>query len=188
MNKLWLSEKMIAKSFWEALHSSVLVKQAQRDSEEICSLTSPLVDKFPSIAGSISERSCVTLWLLAKYFSPKFIMEIGTYIGRSSLSMSFGGKDTIEKFYTCDGTFDCLDFSSLKALLKNEENTPCIDKIRYFGKTMSHSLLETVRSENDLKVDMLFVDGRLSAQDCDLLPLVLSPESVIVVDDFDGGR
>ena len=71
MKKLWLSEKMVSRAFWQELRSSVLVDQAKSDADEICSITAPVVDDFPSIAGSIGKESSILLWLLTKYFSPK---------------------------------------------------------------------------------------------------------------------
>ena len=68
MKKLWLSEKMIAHAFWRELVGSIYKEEALADSKKIASLTAPLVDRFPSIAGSISIESGMFLWLLAKYF------------------------------------------------------------------------------------------------------------------------
>ena len=176
MSKLWLSEGMIAESFWKSLRASKLGHEASSDAREICSVTAPIVDKFPAIAGSIDQKSCESLWLITKYFSPRFVLEVGTYIGRSTLCITFGGRDTIEKIYTCDGTFDCLDFSDLKERVGNLEKTKAMDNIRYFGKTMSHEVLEVVIRENMI-VDMVFIDGRISTKDCDLLLKILSPSS-----------
>ena len=50
---------------------------------------------------------------MAKYFAPKTICEVGTYIGRSTLNMGLGGIRTVEKIYTCDGTFDRMNFGIL---------------------------------------------------------------------------
>ena len=185
MSKLWLSEGMIAESFWKSLRASTLGHEASSDAREICSVTAPIVDKFPAIAGSIDQKSCESLWLITKYFSPRFVLEVGTYIGRSTLCITFGGRATIEKIYTCDGTFDCLDFSDLKDRVGNLEKTKAMDNIRYFGKTMSHEVLEVVIRENMI-VDMVFIDGRISTKDCDLLLKILSPSAVIVLDDFEG--
>ena len=71
MSKLWLSERMISTVFLEALRSSIYFKEAHSDAELIATATAPLVEKFPSIAGSISIESSTYLWLLTKYFSPK---------------------------------------------------------------------------------------------------------------------
>ena len=74
---------MVSRAFWQELGSSVLVDQAKSDADEICSITAPVVDDFPSIAGSIGKESSILLWLLTKYFSPRVVAEVGTYIGRS---------------------------------------------------------------------------------------------------------
>ena len=56
MSKLWLSEGMIAESFWKSLRASTLGHEASSDAREICSVTAPIVDKFPAIAGSIDKK------------------------------------------------------------------------------------------------------------------------------------
>ena len=57
MKKLWLSENMIGDSFWSALNSSLYGDEASKDASKIAQVTAPLVDDFPSIAGSISLES-----------------------------------------------------------------------------------------------------------------------------------
>ena len=68
MKKFWLSEKMLARAFWNALESSVMIEDARIDARLVTSKTSPLVAKFPSLAGSISLDSSFYLWLVTKYF------------------------------------------------------------------------------------------------------------------------
>ena len=102
--------------FWKALRTSYYASRAQDEATLIANSTGPLVDEFPSIAGSISTEGTKMLWLVTRYFSPKNVCEIGTYIGRSALAMAFGGLDSINQIYTCDGTFDCLDLEKLKKL------------------------------------------------------------------------
>ena len=185
MSKLWLSERMISTVFWEALRSSIYFKEAQHDAELIATATAPLVDKFPSIAGSISIKSSTYLWLLTKYFSPKNVLEIGTYIGRSTLAINFGGLYSIERFWTCDGTFDCMNFNDLKTTGFSEEKSKSVRKIEYYGKTMSTELLKKSMDINT-KFDFIFVDGRLSGDDCNILPKVMSDSCIILLDDFEG--
>ena len=129
-------------SFWEALRSSIYFKEAHSDAELIATATAPLVEKFPSIAGSISIESSTYLWLLTKYFSPKNVLEIGTYIGRSTLAINFGGLYSIERFWTCDGTFSCMNFNDLEITSFSDEKSKSVRKIEYYGKTMSTELLK----------------------------------------------
>ena len=185
MSKLWISEKMISRCFWQSIRSSIYFEEATNDANFIASVTAPKVDEFPSIAGSISKVSSRYLWLLTKYFSPKSVIEIGTYIGRSTLAISFGGQESIEDVYTCDGTYDCLNFNDYKTGELPREKANCIDRIRYHGKTMSTDLLGKILESNK-KVDMVFIDGRISNEDCKILAKVMNNNCVIVLDDFEG--
>ena len=58
--------------------------------------SAPKVNEFPTEAGSISIESFY-LWLLSKYFAPRNVLEVGTYIGRSTLALAFGGRESIEQ-------------------------------------------------------------------------------------------
>ena len=184
MKKLWLSEKMVSRAFWQELRSSVLVDQAKSDADEICSITAPVVDDFLSIAGSIGKESSILLWLLTKYFSPRVVAEVGTYIGRSTLSIACGGKDSIERLFTCDGTFDCLDLRKLALSLKGLSSN-LKENLTYFGKTMSHVMFQKI-IQDSLKVDMLFIDGRLAQEDLGMLSSLMAEDCIIVLDDFEG--
>ena len=184
MSKLWLSERMISTVFGGA-SLVIYFKEAHSDAELIAAATAPLVEKFPSIAGSISIESSTYLWLLTKYFSPKNVLEIGTYIGRSTLAINFGGLYSIERFWTCDGTFDCMNFNDLEITSFSDEKSKSVRKIEYYGKTMSTELLKKSMDIN-AKFDFIFVDGRLSGDDFSILPKVMSDSCIILLDDFEG--
>ena len=74
MKKLWLSESMISDVFWKALRTSYYASRAQDEATLIANSTGPLVDEFPSVAGSISTEGTKMLWLVTRYFSPKKCM------------------------------------------------------------------------------------------------------------------
>jgi len=185
MNKLFLSESMIAEVFWKAIQKSHFAVQAEADARLISEVTHPLVDEFPSEAGSISVESAKLLWLMTKYFSPKVIIEIGTYIGRSTIAMGFGGHYTMKKIHTCDGTFDNLDFNRFEKVFKQEKKDTLIHKIHYYGKTFSTTMLGKIKEIGE-KADLVFIDGRISSDDCVLLKEVTSENCVYILDDFQG--
>ena len=185
MNKLFLSESMIAEVFWKAIQKSHFAIQAEADARLISEVTHPLVDEFPTEAGSISVESAKLLWLMTKYFSPKVIIEIGTYIGRSTIAMGFGGHHTMKKIHTCDGTFDSLDFNRFEKVFKQEKKDTLIHKIHYYGKTFSTTMLGKIKEIGE-KADLVFIDGRISSDDCVLLKEVTSENCVYILDDFQG--
>ena len=51
----------------------------------------------------------------------------------------------------------------------------CIDRVHYFGKTMSTVVLKKLVAEGK-KVDLVFIDGRISQEDCSLLGQVISQQ------------
>ena len=71
MKKLWLSEGMISEVFWKALRSSYYSEKAENGAALIANVTGPLVDRFPSIAGSISLEGTKMLWLATRYLVHK---------------------------------------------------------------------------------------------------------------------
>ena len=182
---LWVSEGMLANRFWQAVGDSVYRSEATRDAEMISERTAPLVDKFPSVAGSISLNSASLIWLTTKYFAPKVICEVGTYIGRSTLAMACGCASTLTELYTCDGTYDCMNFDDFKELDLNKDKLDAINKIKYFGKTMSHDMFAEIKNLNK-KADLIFIDGRLSDQDVSLIKQIANPECIFLIDDFEG--
>ena len=178
MTNIYFSEKMMATAFWSELLSSGTTISAKKEIEDVIEETAQQLRNFPSEAGTISRDSCLVLYLLAKYFSPKTVGEIGTYIGRSAYSIFKGAESSLENLYTCDGTFDCLNFSEFR--LKNQ------DRIKYFGKTMSTEMLQSLINKNSKKLDLVIIDGRMSPKDLELLEKLVSESTVFCVDDFEG--
>ena len=89
------------------------------------------------MVGSVSVGNGVYLWLIAKYFSPKTVLEIGTYIGRSALALLFGGRLSISELYTCDGSYDCLNFSDYKNDMFEGDDSHMQDSLCYLFDIIS---------------------------------------------------
>ena len=60
--------------------------------------------------------------------------------------MGLGGIRTVEKIYTCDGTFDCMNFGILNLEAFSAEKKGIINKGEYFSETMSTQLLRKLVS------------------------------------------
>ena len=58
--------------------------------------------------------------------------------------MGLGGIRTVEKIYTCDGTFDCMNFGILNLEAFSAEKR-IINKLKT-GKTMSDELKKKIMS------------------------------------------
>lgn len=126
--------------------------------------------------GSISLASALSLYALVRFVRPQTIFEIGTFIGRSTLSMAaaidMNGNEG--RIYTCDGS--------------NEARLP-LEKVKCaittYSKTMSHDALNKFAQENR-QIDLLHIDGRISAADMEIISRTTSPRAIYALDDFEG--
>ena len=173
--QLYLSESMITNAFWPQLQGAACAKEAAADAESILSISNVLARDFPGETGSMSLEATKLLWLLGRYFSPKVVVEVGTYIGRSTAALYMGARPGVEKLYTCDATFDAWDPGHLASA----------GEIEYFGKTTSTQMFEQLVSRG-VKADLFFLDGRLQDADLNLLPSMTHTKTVFVLDDFEG--
>ncbi|MFL2502378.1 MAG: hypothetical protein ACJ0Q1_05600 [Luminiphilus sp.] len=173
--QLYLSESMITGAFWPQLQRAACAKEATSDAESILSISNVLARDFPGETGSMSLEATKLLWLLGCYFAPKVVIEVGTYIGRSTAALFIGARPAIEKLYTCDATFDAWDPGHLTSA----------GEIEYFGKTTSTQMFEHLVSRG-VKADLFFLDGRLQDADLNLVPSIMHNKTVFLLDDFEG--
>jgi predicted O-methyltransferase YrrM len=176
MNELLLSEAMISRAFWTELRSTSRADEAARD---VGSIVFPhaqrVAQSFPTQTGSISQTSAELIWLMARYFQPKRIAEVGTFIGRSTLSLYQGARPSLEMLNTCDYSYDTW----------RAPEGDAASKIRYFAKTPSQVMFQTLVAEGH-KIDLFLLDGRIGKEDLDLIEKIATPSSVFIVDDFEG--
>jgi len=98
-----------------------------------------------------------------RYFKPKRIAEIGTYIGKSTFVLSRDGAEV----HTCDMTHAFM--------------LPIHGKIHQ-SYDSSTEMLERL----DGNIDHLHVDGRLQADDRAHLERLFHADTIITLDDFEG--
>jgi predicted O-methyltransferase YrrM len=130
--------------------------------DELDAYCEPLRAKANYNTGSISRTSCMILRDLTEFYKPKVIVEIGTFIGKSTLSMK------ADHIYTCDKDNDCL---------------PSSERITCFPKTKSTTMLAEL-VKRSVVADFFFFDGRIQRED---IPMILSmshPNTVYAFDDF----
>jgi predicted O-methyltransferase YrrM len=175
MNTLFLSESMLARSFWVELRSSTQSNEAVSQTELIFQHSNLIGKLFPTQTGSISRKSTELLWLMARYFEPKHIAEVGTFIGRSTLALYFGAKESLESMVTCDFSYDSW----------RPPEGVVASRIRYLGKTPSQVMFRQLASEGRT-IDLFLVDGRLSPEDVDLIAQIRTRSSIFIIDDFEG--
>jgi hypothetical protein len=113
--------------------------------------------------GSTNNASLIALWAVKRYFRPKRIVEIGTYVGKSTFVLA-RGEATV---HTCDMTHDF--------------------KLPIFNKVTQYHMGSTeMLSQLEGKIDHLHVDGRLQADDKPHLERLFHAETIITLDDFEG--
>jgi predicted O-methyltransferase YrrM len=113
--------------------------------------------------GSTNHASLIALWAVIRYFRPKTVAEVGTYIGKSTFVLSRLGADV----HTCDMTHDF--------------KLPIATKI-----TQYHSSSTEMLAKMEGKIDLLHLDGRLQADDREHLVRLCTPDTIITLDDFEG--
>jgi predicted O-methyltransferase YrrM len=113
--------------------------------------------------GSTNHASLMALWAVIRYFRPKTVAEVGTYIGKSTFVLSRLGADV----HTCDMTHDF--------------KLPIATKI-----TQYHTSSTEMLAKLDGKIDLLHLDGRLQADDREHLTRLCAPDTIITLDDFEG--
>ena len=127
--------------------------------------------------GSIPLSTAIWLHLLTSYIKPTAVCEIGTYIGKSTFAMA-SGMVQAGTIHTCDGNNACLSEKDL-----NRHSGPTV--ITY-PKTMSPVMFERVKLHGHKQIDLFFFDGRLQAQDVDLIADLSGSDTIYAFDDVEG--
>ena len=174
MNTINLSVRIISEIFWKIIFSE--------DELITSSIKTKLFDDLINLeklrgqadynTGSIGLTQAYSLYLFLKHFKPEKIIEVGTFIGRSTLSMA-NAVDTysdIGEIHTCD--------MSNNILLPWKGKT----NIKQYPNTKSLEMLKELNGEFDL----IFLDGRISDEELELLENLISQKTIIILDDFEG--
>jgi hypothetical protein len=128
---------------------------------------------------TISTESSISFWLISKFFGPRHVFEIGTFIGRSTSSLFGGGIETLDRIDTCDASFDQFYIPGRVSDLFAD-----VSKIKYWPKRSPASVLQELIDQG-LRPDLLFVDVKLSGEDLKLLTNLDRHATVFVLDDFE---
>ena len=108
----------------------------------------PLIDEWPDILNSTSNRDCYFLYETCLEYKPKKILEIGTLVGKSAYAMALGS--------------DC----EIHTVDKNRDRFIIHDG---FGRIIRYPNTESMEFwDNDISgFDFVFVDGWLKFEDCE---------------------
>jgi predicted O-methyltransferase YrrM len=119
--------------------------------------------------GSVPYDDAVELYKLAKFFQPKVIAEVGTFIGVSTRTMNLAMERLVD-IYTCDHS--------------NNINLD-VPNIFQYPKQSSTQMFKDM-AEKKVGVDLLYLDGRLQQEDFQYFPQIIHDQTIFVFDDFEG--
>lgn len=113
--------------------------------------------------GSTTLETGMLLRALCCWKKPHNIIEVGTFIGKSTLAMMCTGK-----VYTCDRSNDC--FQATEKIVTHP----------FMGSTEMFTLL----ARQGIKADVMFFDGRIQDEDLTLIQQCSEPGCVYAFDDY----
>jgi predicted O-methyltransferase YrrM len=180
MRTLDISARLLGEAVWRSLFETSthrLFERRQKFFELMASLEA-LRARADYDTGSISAASAWALFSLSHYFGAKYLLEIGTFIGKSTLALALGADDarTGIELHTCD--------------MSNAVELPSVSRctVRQYTRTSSTDMLRQIASNHavDRPFELLHVDGRLQSEDLALLQSVCTPNLVVALDDFEG--
>jgi len=119
--------------------------------------------------GSVPYDDAVELYKLAKFFQPKVIAEVGTFIGISTMTMNLAMERLVD-IYTCDHSNN-IDLG--------------VPNIFQYPKKSSTDMFKDM-AEKKVGVDLLYLDGRLQQDDFQHFPKIIHDQTIFVFDDFEG--
>jgi hypothetical protein len=181
MNQLNLNRIHLSRAVWHRIFEHAEMLSACK--AEIISEAQELDRLRPKAlynTGSISAASVWALTATAYYFAPKVIAEVGTFIGRSTSAMAQGCtySGTFSTIHTCDLSND-IDLSDAMPFSWGEA------ALVQYPKQSSTQMFKSLADEN-VKLDLLHLDGRLTDEDMALLPQLVKDQTLFTLDDFEG--
>lgn len=172
-----ISIEMMSRMFWERVFadSEFWLHEKRFDFFRQLAELDRLRGKADYVTGSISSASAWCLYCLSRFFAPANVVEIGTYIGKSTTAIAMGMEDSgVETgiIHTCD--------------LSNDIPLPAITgiKIVQYKKTSSLDMLNALGDENLFW--FFHIDGRVSDRDIGLISKLSAKDAIIALDDFEG--
>ena len=167
-----LSSQLFSEAFWRSMFSEFdFFKSIQSDIEKESLDLELLRINADYNTGSISSFSAWTLFLLCRYFKVRRAIEVGTFIGRSTMfmakAMNLQGGGEI---HTCDASND------ITVALQSPTS------IVQYKKQSSTEMLSALTGI----FDFVFIDGRLSDADIERLAELLGSNAIVALDDFEG--
>lgn len=137
--------------------------------EKICKDQQALRTNAAYNTGSVGIQDACELYRVVEYFQPSTIAEVGTFVGVSTSVMRLATSFK-SKIYTCDYSND-IDLGMLG--------------VNQYKMTASCDMFLDM-AKKGIKVDLMYLDGRLSDKDFENLNAIIHDKTVFVFDDFEG--
>ena len=171
MNSIRINRRTLSRVIWREMGNAYMTADLFNQLRE-CNALRPKADYN---TGSISHGDAQELYNLVRYFQPKVIAEVGTFIGRSTLSMAHGMK--AGTIYTCDASNDIP--------LPSPTGCASAVTIHQFPRQTATEMFKRL-TEQGVKVDLFYIDGRLTKDDLPYLNSLMHDRTLFVFDDFEG--
>lgn len=168
MNPIQIGRKRLSEIVWNIIDEKVMEYPYEKI-EKIIKDQQFLRSKADYNTGSVPYDDAVGLYKIVKLFQPNAIAEVGTFIGVSTNVMNLA-KERLVDIYTCDVSND-IDLN--------------VPNIHQYPKKPSHEMFADL-AEKGVKIDLVYLDGRLSQQDIEPLSKIVHDKTVFVLDDFEG--
>jgi len=182
VNPLNLNRQALSQLIWQRLFENAqMVEYVRPEITAMAHDLGRLESKADNPTGSISVSTIWALTATAYYFQPKTVVEVGTYIGRSTYALSEGmtlaGVDE-PLIYTCDLNNDI-------AVENDPAFTTSPTVVCRYPRQSSTQMFEDVVSKR-IQPDMIFLDGRLPEGDIELIKTLKHRDTFFALDDFEG--
>jgi hypothetical protein len=168
MNTVQIGRERFSKFFWDIIDEKVGITWSMIDT--IIDQQQKLRKQADYNTGSLGGEDAGDLYKLVKFFEPSVIAEVGTFIGVSTCTMREAVSSA--QIYTCDSSNDITV-------------SPHDTKIEQYPRCTSIDMF-TDLAEKGVKVDLIYLDGRLSQADAEPLSKIVHDRTVIILDDFEG--
>lgn len=169
MNPIQIGRKRLSDIVWGIIDERIDDYPYERI-EKIVEEQQPLREQADYKTGSVPYEDAVELYKAVKFFQPKAIAEVGTFIGVSTRTMAEAAPGAM--IYTCD--------VSNNITVSNDDILTS-----QFPKTPSHEMFKFL-ADKDRKIDLVYLDGRLGNDDVEPLSKIVHDKTVFVLDDFEG--
>jgi predicted O-methyltransferase YrrM len=168
MNPIQIGRQRFSKIFWDIVDERV-GDYPYEMIEKIIWEQQKLRSEADYNTGSVPYDDAIELYKLVKFFQPKVIAEVGTFIGISTVTMNLAMNRLVD-IYTCDHS--------------NNINLD-IPNIFQYPKQTSTQMFKDM-AEKKVGVDLMYLDGRLQREDLELFHKIIHDQTIFVFDDFEG--